>query len=562
MSKIYIAQDVVELRFILSKRKDASEVLPLDLSSQLYCINNKINYIDPNTLVDKNFHEYSISKTDNIVNKLNIDLLKHESIKIFYKRFIRFEINSVIFLYEILKNLKKKIKIDKIIISGWSGKKKSDPSNYYNNYNVSRILSNISLNIPIEKLTESSSLDNENSYEYYCDEKIDTKKKYILLSNLGYNFFRIILWAFKNNFKILLLIFDNLKLNFIKKIILKFLGVKFVFVKKRKKDKTNYLEFNPSNLENETIKFKEIINARNKEINLMVQNLLNQCDFVENFISKNLVSLVVSNVSIGIWGYLTEFAKKKDIPSINISHGTIAKSFNSADKIYKKNIADAVFSGVSTYYSIQSKITEDSLETHKLNGTPIKTSNLIFSEVKIDQQKNKYILYAVTSKTFNNIQFLGVEMYYEFIKNLEFLDNLRKKNNLKFIIKLHPDIYDCYENLKKMFPNLLFSKKKINTELKKSFLTISYSSTVIEDSLHCGVPVILFDPRKRYKHCNSCTDPSKKNNALYYLTNEFDLLTAIKSIKESESYNFNDYIYEKNSKENINKSFRKILNIK
>ena len=112
MSKIYIAQDVAELRFILSKRKDSSEVLPLDLSSQLYCINNKINYIDPNTLVDKNFHEYSISKTDNIVNKLDIDLLKHESIKIFYKRFIRFEINSVIFLYEILKNLKKKIKIE------------------------------------------------------------------------------------------------------------------------------------------------------------------------------------------------------------------------------------------------------------------------------------------------------------------------------------------------------------------------------------------------------------------------------------------------------------------
>ena len=120
-------------------------------------------------------------------------------------------------------------------------------------------------------------------------------------------------------------------------------------------------------------------------------------------------------------------------------------------------------------------------------------------------------------------------------------------------------IQNCCRYLKLCL--LLFSKKKIITELKRSFLTISYSSTAIEDSLHCGVPVILFDPRKRYKHCNSCTDPLKKNNALYYLTNEFDLLTAIKSTKESDSYNFNDYIYGKNSKENINKSFRKILNI-
>ena len=150
-------------------------------------------------------------------------------------------------------------------------------------------------------------------------------------------------------------------------------------------------------------------------------------------------------------------------------------------------------------------------------------------------------------------------MYFEFFKNLELLSYLSKENSLNFIIKLHPEIYDCSANLKKIFPNLIFSKNKIDDDLKKSFVTISYSSTVIEDSLHSGVPVILFDPRKRYKHCSSCLDPSRKNAALYYLTNSEDLLMAIKTVRESDKYNFCDYVYDEKSYKNISQSFDKIL---
>tara|TARA_B000000460_G_scaffold111255_1_gene78070 strand:- start:71 stop:529 length:459 start_codon:yes stop_codon:yes gene_type:complete len=150
-------------------------------------------------------------------------------------------------------------------------------------------------------------------------------------------------------------------------------------------------------------------------------------------------------------------------------------------------------------------------------------------------------------------------MYFEFFKNLELLNYLSRENNLNIIIKLHTEIYDCSANLKKIFPNLIFSKNKIEDDLKKSFVTISYSSTVIEDSLHCGVPVILFDAWKRYKHCNSCSDPSRKNAALYYLTNSEDLLKAIKTIRESDKYNFCDYVYDERSYKNISQSFDKIL---
>ena len=70
MSSICIVQDEIELKFVLSKRRDSFNILPLDLSSLLFCINHNIDYIDPAKLLDNNFHSNSILEVDNIINKL------------------------------------------------------------------------------------------------------------------------------------------------------------------------------------------------------------------------------------------------------------------------------------------------------------------------------------------------------------------------------------------------------------------------------------------------------------------------------------------------------------
>ena len=41
-------------------------------------------------------------------------------------------------------------------------------------------------------------------------------------------------------------------------------------------------------------------------------------------------------------------------------------------------------------------------------------------------------------------------MYYEFLENLFFLQNFSKKNNIKFIIKLHPINYKNLNDLEKI----------------------------------------------------------------------------------------------------------------
>ncbi len=110
-----------------------------------------------------------------------------------------------------------------------------------------------------------------------------------------------------------------------------------------------------------------------------------------------------------------------------------------------------------------------------------------------------------------------------------------------------------------MFKSLEFTKEKIDNVLKKTIVTISFSSTVIEDSLHSNIPVILFDRWKRYKHCNSEENVNKKNSAVYYVNNEKDLINCLSTVKSSENINFNEYIFSGNSKKNINNLISKLL---
>ena len=150
-------------------------------------------------------------------------------------------------------------------------------------------------------------------------------------------------------------------------------------------------------------------------------------------------------------------------------------------------------------------------------------------------------------------------MYYEFIDNLFFLEKFSRKYNYEILIKLHPSAYSQIEMLKKIFTKLQFSKKKISSTFKNILATISFSSTVIEDSLNSNCPVILLDRWKRYQHCEAETNPNKKNSAVYYINDEAGLIKCIKTIKASKKINFSDYVSLNNYNININKLVNKYI---
>ena len=128
---------------------------------------------------------------------------------------------------------------------------------------------------------------------------------------------------------------------------------------------------------------------------------------------------------------------------------------------------------------------------------------------------------------------------------------------MKIIVKLHPGISHLKNSLQIEFKNLKFSNEKLEKVLSDTFVTISFSSTAIEDALVSKQPVILFDQWKRYRHCKSELNPLKGNAAIYYINDADNLLLTIETIKNlNNKIDYKKYLFEGN----ISKNFKKIIN--
>jgi hypothetical protein len=556
MKKICIAQSAEELKFILNNvKKDDVSCIPLNLSTQLFCINNKIKFYNPINYIDEDFHKKALADSENLISKISVSNLKFESHIKEYKAIMRFKFNSAVFLLELIEKIDKYEKIEEIIVSGWN---QYIDQYSLKNYFVSSLISSLINNIKILKLTKPEKEEISKREEIFYEapiKKLNKNKKYILMNNVGYNFKRIVFYIQRKNYHIIVPIFE--KVGFLKKYIFKILKITFLeFKNKSSKQEKNILipdiEF--------FYKEKDLSNILNFRKNQEIGNLVklqSKSKAIDNLFDKLKIKLTISNSTRGIDGYYLEKSKKENIPSICIPHGTLAPFFDKFDKIYKNIIAEAITLNESKYLAVQSKITSRFIELNNLNRNTLKTGNLIFSESK-NKPTNK-ILFAVTLKDFNSFQFLGVEMYYEFLDNLYLFNKLAKSHNFNFLIKLHPSANNCFEELKKTFKNLEFTKKKISNVLEKVFVTVSFSSTVIEDSLHSKVPVILLDRWKRYKHCISEENVNKKKSAIYYVNNESDLIQCFSTIKNNEDVNFDEHIFSNDVKTNVSNLINKFI---
>ena len=553
---ICVAQSIEELKFILKNiKKEEVVCVPLNLPTQLFCIKNKLNFYDPIDFIDNNFYKEALLESENLTNKLDAGELKFESHVKEYKAIMRHKFHSVVFLIELIEKINAYKKINEIFVSGWN---RYIDQYSRNNYFISYLISNLITNIKISRLSkyEEDQISSKEEKNYVMRNKnLNKKKNYVLMNNTGYNFKRIVFFLQKKNCYIIVPTFN--KISFFKKILFRILKIIFLefnvhSLKKRKNILLSNIEFfyKKKNI-------SKILNFRKEqEIGNLIK-LQNQSNAIDYLFDQLNIKLVLCNSTRGIDGYYLEKSKIKNIPSVCITHGTLAPAFNQYDKIYKNIIAEAVTTNKSKYFAVQSKIMKKFVESNNLNANAIETGNLLFSESKSSGKKK--ILFAVTLKDFENFQFLGVEMYYEFLDNLNLFNKLSKEHNLDFLVKPHPSENRCVDDLKKIFMNLEFTQKKISEVLKNVFVTINFSSTVIEDSLHSNIPVILFDRWKRYKHCNSEENINKKNSAAYYVNNEKDLINCLSTVKSSENINFNEYIFSGDSKKNINSLISKLL---
>ncbi len=555
LKNFLIAQNKTELTYLINKNLKNFKVIPLSLETLIFCKLNKIDHIDLEKVLDNSIHREILVTTEKIIKNSSFSYSKYKSLNIELIHWFRFRIYSYLFVYFILKKLKRLSKIKSICVTGWDNLESLYSKN---NYFVSSFLKSLFKNVIFLNKNRYKPK-REKCLSYYIDKRdqvITSNSKNVILNNLNYNFKRLAFWFFRNGYKTL--VFSFTKYNYLKKFLIKLFNIKVIQIISHEKKVIKKITF-PKLFFNKRRIDNLIIQDKNK-LNILFNNIENKTLAIKEFVQKNKILLAASNIFRGVDGAILEICKEKKISTLNIPHGTLSRNYNKYDKIYKKNISEAIVYKQADLIASQSNISNEFFKQIKIKKNLVYSKNIIFNETS-EKYKNPYILYAVTNKDFGNMQFYGVETFYEFFKNLENLEKISLENHLKIIVKPHPTEFGSIKDLKALFPNLIFTKDENKKLFKKIFATVSFSSSIIEDSLNSGVPVILFDKRHRYIHCENEKNVNKFS-WIYYVNNNKNFIKCLKKIKVNKNRYRIEKKLENKSKKNIGRLLKHILNEK
>ena len=541
-----------EIDFILNKTNQKVVFVPLNLDSMVYLKKRKLFFLNPITYFKNEEHKKALSFTEKFISRLDYGNLEFEGLKKEFRSQIRFILNSCIFIIELYKKIIQE-KNFSLVISGWHGSnlerygsKEIFLSSFiiFNCFNLKNL---IIITSDFKRKKNTGYI-----FNYFFDYR-KIKKNNILINSLGYNFYRILLYK-KLKEKVYCFNFEKKKTNLIKKFIFFLLGYREIIPRKEKVVFQQILNIPNISIMYENYNLSQIINSRKEELVFELTQQIKKLDAIKNVLKNIKFKNYFSFHSRGLDGSISELLLNKGCKTINISHGTVAESYGKYDFLYKKIISDSVFSGNFDCFAIQSKLCEKSLKNTNSNITnKIITGNLIFSDVKKIISNNQYFLYAVTLKKFDGLQFFGVEMYYEFLENLDLLNRLANKK-IKFIVNIHASHSYLLNDIKFFFPNLVFKNNIIDKVLNKSFALISFSSTAIEDALVNNRYVILFDQWKRYIHFKPRSYEEK--NIIYYVNSKEELSNVLEELREKKKYKKTKFLVN-DLKENYNKLFCK-----
>ena len=144
---------------------------------------------------------------------------------------MRYRLHSIIFLIEIISCAKKSYNLKKIIVSGID-----EEENY-----VSKIIHYLFRKDAIKIVDRKKKFQNYTVYKYNFLENLRNNDKKILVSNLGYNFNKIVKFFKKKDYNIYIPIFN--KISILRKFIFFCRGIHLIKFKKDLKSKVSKKKF-------------------------------------------------------------------------------------------------------------------------------------------------------------------------------------------------------------------------------------------------------------------------------------------------------------------------------
>ena len=243
---------------------------------------------------------------------------------------------------------------------------------------------------------------------------------------------------------------------------------------------------------------------------------------------------------------LGETARKGNIPSILISHGSHPKPMDTVSWYeFREEAQGLLVSPLATETITQSPNAENAALDFMPNLRRSKFQPIMWGHKKNNhlskgQKKVRKILHAGTYKMLGMRPWI-FETSNEFINGLQHLvQAVRNLDDIYLIIRIRPNIECSIESLKKLLGES--NNYEIKTsgsfidDLMESDLLISFSSTTIEEALYARRPVGLFGGTDRYRYLPGSSTPPTHNNrsAVYHLSAD-NLVTMLSSILDAHA---------------------------
>lgn len=137
--KICFTQSISEIEHIKRILGFIPVVVPLSLDTLIYCDVNKIQYLNPENYINKDFYKEASLKCSDSLKKINFEKINFDFIKNEITTLIRFKFNQIAFLIEIMDNLKKEDKISEIFITNKYSSVKYDVMTIYPGHTFTNI---------------------------------------------------------------------------------------------------------------------------------------------------------------------------------------------------------------------------------------------------------------------------------------------------------------------------------------------------------------------------------------------------------------------------------------
>ena len=349
---IAIIQSKEELSLITKRYKKIPIIFPLNLEMATYCKINNIEFKFPFENNEyNNLSKEILLESKNFLEMINFKIIKHKFLINDIKAILRYKFNQTVFLIEAINNIKDKY--EKIIYTDYfSNSKFWSENNFINIEDALKVLNLKNL----EKLKCEKNSQNAKSQNLFKYELVGIKykkEKKVILNNAGYNFKRIIAYFFLKNIKIAI---PSKNLNFIKRFVFKLIGFELYDFSKTNIKVSNHLPDLRINFSYKNYDLSEILNNEFNSSKFYLGDLVEKYNALVQYLSLSNVKLTICNANREMGAILLEASRNKGIKSVLISHGTITKSYDQFDKVYKEYIAEGVFLGKADIKTIQHKI--------------------------------------------------------------------------------------------------------------------------------------------------------------------------------------------------------------